>query len=320
MPAASRIIRLLLLVAVAKQVICDCRDGRDGCDVTNTGLVIHVEGSSVLIRSTNCGDGAPPGTDPNKDTTPPLARLRPAPDPCSDPIPITTEASKLTVNVLAILLALKIVATILMAGPLVITKLQRDPEKDDTKAPTATNHKKVFLSHTGRTATRLPFVTGLFRELERRGIPPFVDYEGIELGTKWAKKIEEKARTCQVFVCILCMTYFEQYWCMHELDLALEHDRTILVVINDGCERLLKDFKEASFRRMYRRNPMVSEHELDRWCRNIQELRQFQQLWNLHKGKRAEERFLVEVVSAVEDLLNDVSQKHDCQTSGSTRS
>ena len=277
------------IVTVVRQVLCDCRDSRDVMNTRTTGLEIQMDGDIVLIRNNNCGDGAPLHTDPNKDTIPPSSRLHPAPGPSSALSPSITESSKLVV-------------ILLVAGLLAIFQRQKVPDKDYTKAA-AKDGKKVFMDHTGRDARRLPFVTCLCRELEHHGIPLFVDYKGIEFGTKWAKVIEENARTCQVFVCILSITYFEQYWCMHELDVAFEHDRTILVVINHECERLLKDFNEASFRRMHHRNPMVSEHELDSWCKNIQELRQIQQLWNLHKGKRAEERFLVEVVSAVVGLL-----------------
>jgi hypothetical protein len=65
---------------------------------------------------------------------------------------------------------------------------------------------------------------------KREEVSCFYDADSIRPGIFYDACIQDAVKTCEVFISILSLTYFKQYWCVHELDLAMQTGRCILPV------------------------------------------------------------------------------------------
>lgn len=88
----------------------------------------------------------------------------------------------------------------------------------------------VFLSHPGQDKDMCILAELVRKELENRALQQsmslsvFVDSESLprEIGTDFTRRIDDAVCNCSIFVCFLADEYFRSYWCMRELDIALD--------------------------------------------------------------------------------------------------
>ena len=88
---------------------------------------------------------------------------------------------------------------------------------------------QVLISHTGQDKLAANLSNHVYKK-RHVTLDTFLDSKWIHPGDLWRKVIEENASRCQVIVCLLSPNYFRRYWCLHELDLAMQAGCRILPV------------------------------------------------------------------------------------------
>jgi hypothetical protein len=85
--------------------------------------------------------------------------------------------------------------------------------------------RQVFISHTASDEGARVFAASVLKvALDTAGIKNFIDYK-MDPGCNWPAKLEEEAATSAVFVVVLSKNYPQRFWCLHELDVALNGHR-----------------------------------------------------------------------------------------------
>jgi hypothetical protein len=81
--------------------------------------------------------------------------------------------------------------------------------------------QQVFVSHTGQDEGAKTFAASILRPaLQRAGLAVFMDID-MESGCEWPRRLVHAAADSQVVVVVMSKSYPERFWCMLELDLAL---------------------------------------------------------------------------------------------------
>ena len=127
----------------------------------------------------------------------------------------------------------------------------------------------VFISHTGKDAMAAVFAAYLAKELKDEGIVFFYDETCLSTGDNLEQRIPAEAKGCTVFVAVMSPTYFQRYWCMLELDLALRHNRVVLPVYFDPLNGPGDLPKKRKFMKHLKKDKRVKSEDLDRWWRNV---------------------------------------------------
>ena len=133
----------------------------------------------------------------------------------------------------------------------------------------------MFVSYTGLDLNGHTFVTCVNYALERASISTFSADKHLGPLSEWEADLREHASGCSVFLCIISNSYYYRYWCMRELDVALQHGRRIVPVRYHLSEQ---NFDETKFRNQHmngRRN-VDRASTVDRWCANIEQLESIQ--------------------------------------------
>ena len=121
------------------------------------------------------------------------------------------------------------------------------------------------------------------------------------------ERIRNEAETCGVFVAILSRKYFQRYWCMHELDLALTTSRHVVPVYYGRCfEPDDLPQEKVEFCKYFEKISRVDQNILDRWWINInQKLPGIQdfRMCSYAKKKRVEVEFKKDVAARIRELL-----------------
>jgi hypothetical protein len=127
----------------------------------------------------------------------------------------------------------------------------------------------IFLGHTGQDGTASNFAAFLSHECKREQVSCFYDADSIRPGIFYDACIQDAVKTCEVFISILSPTYFKWYWCMHELDLAIQAGRYILPVFYgiEG-EKDLQSEKSALLEH-FSSEARIDHDELNRWWMNV---------------------------------------------------
>jgi hypothetical protein len=82
--------------------------------------------------------------------------------------------------------------------------------------------RQVFISHTGRDGGAKTFAASILRPaLEAAGLAVCMDFVSLEPGCKWPEELVGAAANSMVVVVVLSKSYSTRFWCMLELDLAL---------------------------------------------------------------------------------------------------
>ena len=106
--------------------------------------------------------------------------------------------------------------------------------------------------------------------MEDEGILSFFDALSIQPCELWKKRIRSEVEKSAVLIAILSPTYFQRYWCMHELDPALRQGRRVFPVYYGQCSgpRDLPRDKDEFISR-FAEDKRVKQGELERWWNNI---------------------------------------------------
>lgn len=175
----------------------------------------------------------------------------------------------------------------------------------------------VFMSHTGRDVGARNFAAYLTDFLRRsHRIDVFLDADSLESSKPWGTSIRHHARHCAVFVCVLSPSYFDRFWCLEELRLAMtsssssQNSRVIPVwygmsrppKVNESLRAKLAKVLKRSVAEMGRRGSKKSTtHIIDQWCDCIRALDKCQGIKPNHtqEYKLSEIRFRDDVVDAI---------------------
>jgi hypothetical protein len=80
----------------------------------------------------------------------------------------------------------------------------------------------VFISHTGQDGGAKTFAASILRPaMEAAGLAVCMDFVSLEPGCKWPEELVGAAANSMVVVVVLSKSYTKRFWCMLELDLAL---------------------------------------------------------------------------------------------------
>ena len=130
----------------------------------------------------------------------------------------------------------------------------------------------AFISHTGQDPAAGNFAAHLHDKLEDQDMLHFYDGLSIEPGEEWKERIRSEVEKCAVFVAILSPTYFQRYWCMHELDLAFRHGRHIFPVYYGPHGRKDLPSDKDEFISHFAEEERADQDELERWWNNVRRL------------------------------------------------
>ena len=80
------------------------------------------------------------------------------------------------------------------------------------------------------------FADRLSEDLEKRGIPVWIDRESIEGGAAWRASISQAIRSCCAFILILSPRSTQSPQVSKELSVAETHSRLIIPVVLEACD------------------------------------------------------------------------------------
>jgi hypothetical protein len=158
--------------------------------------------------------------------------------------------------------------------------------------------RQVFISHTGKDEDAKTFSASILKPaLEAAGLAVYMDFQNLELGSKWPQELVDTAANSMVVVVVLSRSYTSRFWCMLELDLALhahkrqpgmggENDRLplILPVFYDSvdmvvdADKIRQQWSGNLQRQLWKEEELGSEWvvsvDVDRWVANIASLKE----------------------------------------------
>lgn len=111
---------------------------------------------------------------------------------------------------------------------------------DDLK--TVPNNETIMISY--KTECR-DIADEVFFMLDEAGLAPWMDYRGIEPGTKWRDELIKQVRTCKAFVALLTPAYIQSEYCRMEILIARSRGCKILPVEVEDCLHLLDSYEET---------------------------------------------------------------------------
>jgi hypothetical protein len=87
--------------------------------------------------------------------------------------------------------------------------------------------RQVFISHTGQDEDAKTFAASILKPaLEAAGLAVYMDFSSLQLGSTWRQELVDAAANSMVVVVVLSRSFTSRFWCMLELDLALNaHQR-----------------------------------------------------------------------------------------------
>jgi TIR domain len=85
----------------------------------------------------------------------------------------------------------------------------------------------------------------LYNAYESDGLSPWMDYRGIEPGTRWRDELLRIVRTCRAVVVVLTRDYLQSEHCRMEIFIARSRGIPILAVMSEDCIDLLDQYEET---------------------------------------------------------------------------
>jgi TIR domain len=85
----------------------------------------------------------------------------------------------------------------------------------------------------------------LYNALESDGLSPWMDYRGIQPGTRWRDELLRIVRTCRAVVAVLTRDYLQSEHCRMEIFIARSRGVPILAVMAEDCFDLLDQYEET---------------------------------------------------------------------------
>lgn len=85
----------------------------------------------------------------------------------------------------------------------------------------------------------------IYRELDSVGLSPWMDYRGIQPGSKWRDELLKQVRRCDAFVALLTPDYVQSEHCRMELFVARSRGCPILPVMLQDAFEILDRYEET---------------------------------------------------------------------------
>jgi len=103
---------------------------------------------------------------------------------------------------------------------------RHDTQEDPTSLSALASHgpltRQVFISHTGQDKDARDFAACILKPaLEAAGLKVYMDFSNLHPGCNWPAELMNAAANSAVVVVVLSQRYTQRFWCMLELDLAL---------------------------------------------------------------------------------------------------
>lgn len=176
--------------------------------------------------------------------------------------------------------------------------LERPPKRART---TGEKDGFVFISHTGQDLSSMHFAAHLSESLQQLEIKYFYDTQTILPGDFWKEKIETSVEDCRLFVCILSPKYFQRFWCLKELHLALQSQKKILPVYLEGGPPKV----DSNFRKLLLESigGKASETDLEDWANSVRRLDEIQAIRNYSTAKDAQLEMKTKTVGRILEIL-----------------
>jgi hypothetical protein len=145
---------------------------------------------------------------------------------------------------------------------------------------------QVFISHTGQDTAACGFATNVLKpKLETAGVYVFMDFSNLQLGCHWPDTLIHAAANSMVVVVVVSKNYIKRYWCMLELDLALNSHKfsnckplVIPVLINSKKRKSISDLLTSNavselwskeVQKLAKSHPSLSKWvDVERWAAN----------------------------------------------------
>lgn len=107
---------------------------------------------------------------------------------------------------------------------------------------TVTNGVNIMLSY--RTPDR-GVADEIFDALKSAGLSPWMDYKGIQPGSKWRDELLKEVRQCDAFIALLTPAYVQSEHCRMELHIARSRECPVLPVMLEDTMSLLNAHEET---------------------------------------------------------------------------
>lgn len=133
----------------------------------------------------------------------------------------------------------------------------------------------AFLSHTGQDNNTAALAGTIFKLLHDRNVPAFWDARslGQNTGAHWERAIRACVAASRVVVVLLSGTFCKRFWCMHELDLALQQPQAgpkrKLMPVLLGMKWVDVVAQVDSYEADWRSFPQQEHVDVSRWRDNL---------------------------------------------------
>jgi hypothetical protein len=167
---------------------------------------------------------------------------------------------------------------------------------------------QAFISHTGRdndTFESSSLASAINGILTSKRLASFFDARTLGCGVLWDRKIQVCVKCSKVFVALFSPNFPLRYWCMHELDIAINEPpalgRVIIPILlgDDSLRRSLEDPPDAWVKAwvgMKAQHP--NEVDIGRWKQNLLTVLMFQAL-TAGKPAKGDTQKLAETVANI---------------------
>jgi len=111
---------------------------------------------------------------------------------------------------------------VLPCGAGIMHNPQEEPTSLTAVASKGPLTHQVFISHTGQDKDARDFAASILKPaLEAAGLDVYMDFSNLQPGCNWPAELMNAAANSAVVVVVLSQQYTQRFWCMLELDLAL---------------------------------------------------------------------------------------------------
>lgn len=197
-----------------------------------------------------------------------------------------------------------------------LTDIQKDTAlymhqelQKESKTGTNENHR-AFICHTGQDPDARNFAAHLAEALSMDGFHIFFDAYSIRAGVPWKEEIDRNVKECTIFVCIMSKTFFFRYWCLHELDLALQWNKKIIPVYYQcGPPKVDNDFQSSLKKSLQSSEKEVDDETFCRFCQNVTGLHDIQGIRNYYsrEAKLSQVAFIKQIVAEIDGSAGHLS-------------
>lgn len=98
----------------------------------------------------------------------------------------------------------------------------------------------VFISYKQKVDPDHDLAASIERELKKRSHYVFRDVSSIDAGEKWASRIQEELKACEVMVCLISNNSLKSRWVVNEIDFAQDLSTPIIPVLLEELDEDLK--------------------------------------------------------------------------------